>query len=67
MRGYLNEQQRDELEPSWCSQLDRIGMQPHSREFLEREMNCIRSWGKFECLTGETMDDPTGIHFGDTP
>ncbi len=57
----------DELEPSWSSQLDGIGMQPHSREFLEKEVNCMRSWKKFEMLSGQEVNYSDGIQFSGTP
>jgi hypothetical protein len=68
MFGRLDKfQENDELEPSWSTMLDTVGMQPHAREFLEREMTGIRSDGYFECMTGQTIDHMPGIHFGDTP
>lgn len=67
MYGHLDRFQREELESSWTTQLDTVGMQPHAREYLERESTCIRSDGYFECMTGQTIDHMPGIHFGDTP
>ena len=64
---HLDNYEIDELEPSWCTQLDTVGMQPHSREYLERTMNCIRSERKFTMMEGRVMDYAPGIHFGDTP
>jgi hypothetical protein len=48
--------QLEEFEPSACSQLDVVGMQPHSREYLEYESNCIRSTRKFEMFDGQMID-----------
>lgn len=59
--------QREELEPSWSTQLDTVGMQPHAREYLEREMNCLRSERKFECIAGQMIDYPQGIQFSERP
>lgn len=59
--------QREELEPSWSTQLDTVGMQPHAREYLEREMSCMRSERKYELIAGQVIDYPDGIHFGDKP
>lgn len=59
--------QREELEPSWSTQLDTAGMQPHAREYLEREMSCMRSERKYEMIAGQVIDYPDGIHFGDKP
>jgi hypothetical protein len=59
--------QAEELEPSWCTQLDTVGMQPHSREYLEREVNCFRSERKFEMIADQVIDYPTGIQFSDKP
>lgn len=56
-----------ELEPSWCQQLDTVGMQPHAREYIEREMNFARSERKFEHFMGQTLDHPQGIHFDGRP
>jgi hypothetical protein len=58
--------ERDEFEPSICTQLDTVGMQPHSREFLERQMNCARSGGEFYCRNGHG-DFPYGIQFSGEP
>lgn len=59
--------QLEEFEPSACTQLDTVGMQPHSREYLEYEANCLRSTRKFQMFDGQMIDHPDGIHFGDTP
>jgi hypothetical protein len=66
-RTRLDNFQRMELEPSWASQLDIVGMQPHAREYLERDLNCVRSEKKFEHFTGQTIDYPAGIHFDGCP
>lgn len=63
----LDEYQKQELQLSWSNQLDVVGMQPHSREYLEYEMNCIRSTRKFEHLQGQTIDHPYGIQFSGSP
>lgn len=57
----------DEFQPSWASQLDKVGMQPHSREYLENETNCKRSYRKFEMIAGQMIDYPEGIHFEGKP
>lgn len=59
--------QRDELQPSASQQLDAVGMQPHAREYLEREMNCMRSERKFEMIAGQMIDYPEGIQFSGKP
>ncbi len=59
--------QLDEFEPSACQQLDTVGMQPHAREYLEREMTCMRSYRKFECIDSQTIDYPEGIQFTGKP
>jgi hypothetical protein len=63
----LDMYQRGELDKSWSNQLDTVGMQPHAREYLEQEMNCMRSERKFEMIAGQMIDYPAGIHFGGTP
>jgi len=67
MYGRIDEFQREELEPSWCSQLDFVGRQPHAREYLEYQINATRGERKFEQTFYETIDYPDGIHFGDSP
>ena len=57
----------DELEMSWASQLDVVGMQPHAREYLEHEMNCMRSVRKFEMFDGQMIDYTDGIQFSGKP
>lgn len=59
--------QLEEFEPSACSQLDVVGMQPHSREYLEYESNCIRSTRKFEMFDGQMIDYCDGIQFSGKP
>lgn len=56
-----------ELEPSWSKQLDTVGMQPHSREYLEQEVLCERSWRKFQMMGGQMVDYPKGIQFSGCP
>lgn len=63
----LDRYEVEELEPSWTTQLDTVGMQPHSREFLEREVNCLRSWKKYEMISGGHVDYSDGIQFRGTP
>ncbi len=63
----LDAYQIGELEPSWSTQLDTTGMQPHAREYLERDMHSIVSARKFHHVDGQTIDYCPGIHFGDTP
>ena len=67
MYGVFNMYQRDELEPSVCQQLDTAGMQPHSREYLEREMSCMRSERRYEMIAGQMIDYPDGIQFSGKP
>lgn len=57
----------DELQPSACTQLDVVGRQPHSREYLEYESNCMRSERKFELFSGQMIDHPSGIQFSGRP
>lgn len=59
--------QREELEPSWATQLDTVGMQPHAREYLEQEMLCLRSERKFEMISGQMIDYSDGIQFTGKP
>lgn len=63
----MDEYQRRELEPSASMQLDTVGMQPHSREYLERMSTCMRSERRFEEIAGQMIDYSPGIHFNGMP
>ena len=65
--GPFDSFQRDELQPSWSTQLDTVGMQPHAREYLEREMSCMRSERKYEMIAGQMIDYPDGVQFSGKP
>lgn len=67
MTPHLNPYQVEELDPSWSTQLDTTGMQPHSREFLERNSTSMRSTRKFEMIDGQMIDYCEGIQFSGTP
>ena len=56
-----------ELEPSNSMQLDTVGMQPHSREYLERDLLGIRSARKFLMVDGQSIDYCDGIQFSGMP
>lgn len=63
----LDRYQQEELEMSASNQLDVVGMQPHSREYLEHEINCARSERKYDMIEGEIIDYATGIQFSGKP
>jgi hypothetical protein len=63
----LDAYDRGELEPSWCQQLDTVGMQPHAREYLERDIHAMRSGRKFTMVAGEVIDHCDGIQFSGSP
>lgn len=63
----LDPYQISELDSSWCTQLDTVGMQPHSREYLERSMSGNVGGRKFEWVGGQTIDHPEGIQFSGCP
>lgn len=63
----LDRYQIDELEPSWNTQLDTNGMQPHAREYLERDLLAIRSSRKFTMCDGQVIDHCDGIQFSGRP
>lgn len=67
MTKKMDPYQMGELESSWATQLDTVGMQPHAREYLERDATSQRSARKMYCIDGQTIDYVDGIHFGDTP
>lgn len=67
MHGFFSKYEKDELEPSWATQLDVVGMQPHAREYLEYEMNCKQSARKFEVIDHQTIDYTDGIQFSGRP
>lgn len=58
---------KHELEPSYSQQLDTVGMQPHAREYLERDATGIRSQRKFITINGQTIDHTEGIQFSGYP
>lgn len=63
----LDAYQRGELDPSWSTQLDTTGMQPHAREYLERDMTGFRSGRKYTIMSGQVIDYSEGIQFSGTP
>ena len=63
----LDEYDKYELQMSPCSQLDVVGMQPHAREYLEHELNYVRSERKYEMFEGGYIDCPSGIQFSGMP
>lgn len=57
-----------QLEPSACTQLDVCGMQPHAREYLEYEINCMRSERVYDIIEGAgVIDHAYGIQFSGKP
>jgi len=63
----LSPYETSELEPSWTMQLDTIGMQPHSREYLERDITGMRSNRKYSYIAGQMIDHCDGIQFSGMP
>ena len=63
----LDKYETDELVPSWSTQLDTTGMQPHAREFLERDETSMRSARKYEMIAGQEIDYCEGIQFSGSP
>lgn len=63
----MDRYQVSELEPSWATQLDTVGMQPHAREYLERDMTGLRSARKFTMVDGQVIDHCDGIQFSGKP
>lgn len=63
----MDQYQRNELEPSASMQLDVVGRQPHAREYLEYEVNCLRSERKYQTIAGQTIDYTDGIQFSGSP
>ena len=63
----LDRYELDELEPSQCTKLDIVGMQPHAREYLETHSTCQRTFRKFECIDGQYIDYTDGIQFSGRP
>lgn len=64
---HLDRYEINELEPSWATQLDTVGMQPHSREYLERDVTDMRSSRKFSMIAGQAIDYCDGIQFSGRP
>jgi|SRR5580693_7312404 hypothetical protein len=67
MTRKLDMYETGELEPSWATQLDTVGMQPHAREYLERDSTSMRSARKFMMIDGQSIDYCDGIQFSGTP
>lgn len=63
----MDRYERDELQMSASNQLDVVGMQPHAREYLEHEMNCMRSERTYEMIGGQMIDYTDGIQFSGKP
>jgi hypothetical protein len=63
----LDRYQKGELNASWASQLDVVGMQPHAREYLEHQATCQRSYRCFETIDGQEIDYAPGIQFTGSP
>ncbi len=59
--------QQEELQPSWANQLDKVGMQPHAREYLECEMGYMRSDRQLYEINDQYIDYPEGIQFSGKP
>lgn len=63
----FDEYQMSEFEPSVTTQLDVVGMQPHSREYLEYQVNCRVSERRFDEIEGQEIDYCNGIQFTGKP
>jgi len=63
----LDKYETDELLPSWATQLDTTGMQPHAREYLERDETSMRSARKYTMIAGQEIDYCEGIQFSGMP
>ncbi len=61
------DQKQNEMDLSWSNQLDVVGMQPHSREYLEYEINCMRSARALDQIDGAYMEQIDGIQFSGKP
>lgn len=57
----------DDFDPSQCSQLDYVGTQPGSRDWLEYNVNCARTIRAFDQIAGNIMDNYEGIQFSGKP
>lgn len=65
--GRFDSYETGELEPSASMQLDTVGMQPHAREYLERNMMGMISRRSYHTVDGQTIDHCDGIQFSGTP
>jgi hypothetical protein len=63
----LDAYETGELEPSWSTQMDTVGMQPHAREYLERDLTSMRSGRKYSLVAGQVIDHCDGIQFSGRP
>jgi hypothetical protein len=55
------------LDPSWSNQLDTVGRQPHSREYLEQQDNLFRGRKALSTIDGQVIDYCEGIQFSGRP
>lgn len=67
MDYYFDSDQLDELEPSQCTKLDVVGMQPHAREYLETQSTRKRTFRRFEEIDHQYIDYSEGIQFTGCP
>ena len=67
LNSRLDRYELSELEPSQCTKLDIVGMQPHAREYLETQYTAKRTVREFECFDGQTIDYTEGIQFSGSP
>jgi hypothetical protein len=63
----LDKYETGELEPSWTMQLDTVGMQPHAREYLERDETSMWSARRYTQIAGQEIDYCKGIQFSGMP
>jgi len=59
--------EREELQASASAKLDIVGMQPHSREYLEHEAYCYGGRAVVHTADGQSIDHTPGIHFSGSP
>jgi len=67
MKALFDRYELGELESSITTQLDTVGMQPHAREYLERESTGMRSARKLMMIDGQVIDHCDGIQFSGMP
>jgi len=64
---YAEDEHPMDISMSACQELDVVGMQPHSREFLEYAVNMDRSIEKAKRIMRVQVETTDGIQYDERP